>query len=146
MIHWRWRLKMPPKLLYPYTKLHGVTNSNVMIMIFTAVVTVKCRFVWTCFSFPVNLKLSVYAQHDPKQISTECYCRLRIVSDIQQTDTHQGYQLWCVCDTALLRFDSIIVTPTSNTNSCVRLENISPFISVLPSYNAISDMYQINTN
>jgi hypothetical protein len=69
-----------------------------VILNFTAVVTLKCRVVLPCFSFPVNSAHSVYTQHCTKQTSTECYCRLRIVSDIQRKVSTSGqlvWQAWC---------------------------------------------------
>ena len=65
---------------------------------FTAVVTLKCLVVLPCFSFPVNSTQSVYTQLCTKQTSTECYCRLRIVSDIQRKVSTGGqlvWQVWC---------------------------------------------------
>ena len=134
-------------LLYSCTKLHGVTKRNVMLLIFTDVVTLNCRVVLPWFPFPVNSTQSVCTQHCTKQTSTECYCTLRTVSDIQQTERHTPrLHIVCVCDTALLRLDSLIsVTSSSNTNSYVRHENISPFISLLTSSNSASYTYQIDT-
>ena len=97
-------------------------KSNVMIMIFTAVVTLKCRVVLPCFPFSVKLTESVYTQHGTKKTSTECYCRLRRVSDtcIQQTDRHQGYILCVSVIKALLRLGSLIsVTFSSSVYICV---------------------------
>ena len=86
------------------------------------------------------------------------YCRHNFQQLLQQTNTTKVTYcvcLWqpyvrlhivCVCDTVLIRLDSIFsFTFPSNTNSCVRRENISPFISFLPASNAIPNTYQINT-
>jgi hypothetical protein len=70
------------------TILHSVT------LIFSAVVTLKSRVVLPCFSFPVQLTQSVYTQHGRKQTSTECYCRLRRVSDIQRKVSTGGQLVW----------------------------------------------------
>jgi len=59
-----------------------VTRDYSVNLIFTVVVTLKRCVVLSWFSFPVNLTQSVYTQHGHKQTSTDCYCRLRIVSDI----------------------------------------------------------------
>ena len=138
----RWSLKLPPKRWYACTKLHGFTGRKFMIWIFTTVLTLKCRVVSPCFSFPMKLTQSVYTQHGHKQTSTECCCILRTVTAIQQTDTHQCYTL-CVSVTALLQLDSLIsVSSSSNTYSCVPHWNISPYIFVLASSNAISETYE----
>ena len=196
---------MPPKRWYHSTKLHGVTDHNIMLLIFTAVINLKCRVVLPCFFFPVNLTQSVYTQDGHNQTSTECYCRLRIVWDIQRKVSTGGQLVWhawfalkvdtqkgvsdvlynglskkvfcastrivyvrrfscscyllqaqlpkftaadryiqgfirilCVCDTVWIRLDSLSsFTSFLNTNSCVRLENISPLFSVLSASNAI---------
>jgi hypothetical protein len=82
--------------LVTYTKLHGVTKFNNLLL--TAVVTLKSHVVFPSFPFPVNLTQSVCKQHGDNQTSTECYCRLRIVPDIQQNVSTGGqlvWQVWC---------------------------------------------------
>jgi len=85
---------MPPKFWYPYTKLNVVTIRNSTTLIFTPVVTLKSHVVLPSFPFPVNLTQSVYTSHGPKQTSTECYCRLRIVWDIQRKVSTGGQLVW----------------------------------------------------
>jgi len=75
---------MPSKLWFFCTKMHGVKDRNNVNLIFTAVVTLKYSVVLPSFSFPLNLTQSVYTQHGHKQTPTDCYCRLRTVSDIQR--------------------------------------------------------------
>jgi len=89
---------MPPILWYLSTKLSGVTSGNSLTLIFTAVVTLKYPVVLPCFSFSLNLTQPVYTQHSHKQTSTECYCRLWRVWDIQQkvnTSRQLVSQTWC---------------------------------------------------
>jgi len=90
---------MSPKLWYMCTKMNGVTIRKSVTLIFTAVVTLKCCVVLLFFFFPAILTQSVYTQHGHKQKTTECYCRLRIVSGIQRKFSTGGqlvWQAWCV--------------------------------------------------
>jgi len=70
-------LKILPKRLYPCTKLNGVTILNSMTLIFNIAVTLKCRDVLPCFSFPVQLTQSVYTHstalnRHPQNVTADC--------------------------------------------------------------------------
>jgi hypothetical protein len=93
-ISWKWRLRIPPILLYPCTKLNVIISCNSVTLIFTTVVTLKSRVVLLCFSFPVQETRSVCKQHGHKHTPTECYCRLRMVSNIQRKVSTGGQLVW----------------------------------------------------
>jgi len=70
--------------LVPLYLTARVTRNKNEALMFTAVINLMFCVVLPCFSFRVNSAHSVYTQHGTKQTSTECYCRLWIVSDIQR--------------------------------------------------------------